>query len=321
MWKIFSYSEIKFPLKPFGREYILGIVENENHKKLIVHINKEYVSEIHIGVKGKLNQVDGPTGIISEFTPSLKKKKEKVKKVALVTGSSSGIGREIALEMSKIGFLVLVNSNLNRKGGMETVEKIKKLGGEGFYIQCDVSNLKEVEKMMKQIKEKIGRIDVLVNNAGLLIDKKLENMTTDQWEKVISTNLTSVFNCSKGVIDLMKEQDGGKIINISSVIGQRGNFGQANYAAAKSGVIAFTKSIAKELASRNILVNAVAPGLIKTRMLESIPEEILKKMISQIPLGRLGQPEEVAKLVGFLASENSNYITGQVFNINGGFYM
>lgn len=241
--------------------------------------------------------------------------------VALVTGSSRGIGRAIALELAKKGFSIVVNNDENPQEGVEVVNEINKIGQHAIYIQADVSDPDQVEAMIKKIVNKFARIDILINNAGIVMDKKLENMTIDQWNRVISVNLTGTFNCTKSVIKCMKEQGGGKIINISSVVGKIGNFGQANYAASKGGAIAFTKTVAKEYAKYGVLVNAIAPGFIKTDIVEGIPLKVMQKILETIPLGRLGQAEEVAKLVCFLASDDANYITGQVININGGMYM
>ena len=244
-----------------------------------------------------------------------------VNKVALVTGSSRGIGRAIALELAKRGFSVVINNDEEPQEKIEVMNEINKIGQRALYIQADVSDLDQVEEMIKKILNDFCRIDILVNNAGVVMDKKLENMCIEQWNRVISINLTGTFNCTKSVIKYMKEQGGGRIINIASVVGEIGNFGQSNYAASKGGVIAFTKTVAKEYAKDGILVNAVAPGFINTKMVQNIPQKVMQKILEQIPLGRFGDPEEVAKLVCFLASDDANYITGQVININGGVYM
>jgi 3-oxoacyl-(acyl-carrier-protein) reductase len=248
-------------------------------------------------------------------------KEYSVNKVALVTGSSRGIGRAIALELAKRGFSVVINNDEKPQEKVEVMNEIKKIGQRALYIQADVSDPDQVEEMIKKILNDFCRIDILVNNAGVVMDKKLENMSIEQWNRVISVNLTGTFNCTKSVIKYMKEQGEGKIINIASVVGEIGNFGQSNYAASKGGVIAFTKTVAKEYAKDGILVNAIAPGFINTKILQNIPEKVMQKILEQIPLGRLGAPEEVAKLVCFLASDDANYITGQVININGGVYM
>ncbi len=250
-----------------------------------------------------------------------KNKEGEINKVALVTGSSRGIGRAIAIELAKSGIDIVVNSNRSPQEGTEVVDEIAKMERHAIYIQADVAASDQVEKMVEKIINEFAKIDILINNAGIAIDKKLENMTIDQWNKVILVNLSGVFNCTKSVIKFMREQGGGKIINISSIVGEIGNIGQGNYSASKGGIIAFTKTIAKEYARNNITVNAIAPGFIKTKMIENIPKGVMQKILDQIPLGRLGEPEEVAKLVCFLVSDNSGYITGQVININGGMYM
>lgn len=248
-------------------------------------------------------------------------KGNKLRKVALVTGSSRGIGRAIALELAKGGIDIVINNDGNPQEGFEVVNEINEIGQQAIYIQADVSDPDRVNKMTEKIIDEFGRIDVLINNAGIARDKMLENMDVEHWNRVISVNLTGTFNCTRSVIKYMKKQGGGKIINISSVVGEIGNIGQANYAASKGGVISFTKAIAKEYARDKIIVNAVAPGFIGTKMLETIPEKVMQKILSQIPLRRTGKTEEVAKLVNFLVSDDANYITGQVINVNGGLYM
>lgn len=246
---------------------------------------------------------------------------EKINSVALVTGGSRGIGYAIAIELAKRGFCIAVNNDMRPQEGLEVVNEIKRMGQRVMYIQADISDPTQVEKMVEKAINEFGRIDVLINNAGIIEDNRLENMDLDSWNRVISVNLTGTFNCTKTVIKYMKRQGGGKIINIASVVGEIGNIGQSNYAASKGGVIAFTKTVAKEYAKNGININAVAPGFIKTKMLENIPEKVMQKILAQIPFGRLGEAEEVAKLVCFLASDDAKYITGQIFNINGGLYM
>lgn len=242
-------------------------------------------------------------------------------KVALVTGSSRGIGYAIAIELAKNSFDIVINNHLHPEEGQKVSEEIRNMGQRSLYIQADISDFHQVEDMIRKIISEFGRIDVLVNNAGITRDKMLENMDYEQWNSVLSINLTGVFNCTKSVIKYMKLQGGGKIINISSIVGEIGNIGQANYAASKGGIISFTKTVAKEYARNKIIVNAVAPGFIETSMIKTIPEKVMNNILSKILLGRLGKPEEVAKLVCFLASDDANYITGQIININGGFYM
>ena len=248
-------------------------------------------------------------------------KKENANKVAVVTGSSRGIGRAIATKLAKRGISVVINNDKDPQEGLDVMNEIKNMGQDGIYIQADVSDLTQVEKMIEKVVNEFGRIDILVNNAGITRDGFLENMDRDDWNSVLSVNLTGTFNCTKSVTKYMKEQGGGKIINISSISAETGNIGQSNYSAAKGGIISFTKTVAKEYAKYGITVNAVAPGFIKTKMLETVPEKVMQKIIGQIPLGRLGEPDDVAALVCFLASDDANYITGQLININGGIYM
>jgi len=239
------------------------------------------------------------------------------RKVALVTGASRGIGRAIALELARNKICVAINYNSDGEEAASVVENIKKRGVESIAVKADVSNFDECAKMMEIVKNKFGSLDILVNNAGALSDKTLKNMTEGQWDMVVKTNLYGTFNVTKTSLSLMR--DGGRIINISSIVGISGNFGQTNYAASKAGIIGFTKSLAKELGKRKITVNAVAPGFIETQMTKSVPFIRKKIMIAMIPLGRAGIPEDVANLVAFLASDKSGYITGEVICVDGGF--
>lgn len=240
--------------------------------------------------------------------------------VALVTGASRGIGRAIALSLATEGAKVVVNYARSEKAAQEVVKEIVEAGGEAIALQGDVSKADEVDHLISQILEKFGRIDVLVNNAGITRDTLLLRMKLEDWQAVIDLNLTGVFSCTRAVSKIMLKQRQGRIINITSVAGQMGNPGQANYSAAKAGVIGFTKTVAKELAPRGVTVNAVAPGFIATDMTADLKntEEILKF----IPLNRYGKPEEVAGMVCFLAANPAAaYITGQVFNVDGGMVM
>ncbi|ACI19829.1 3-oxoacyl-[acyl-carrier-protein] reductase [Dictyoglomus thermophilum] len=239
-------------------------------------------------------------------------------KVALVTGGSRGIGRAIVLSLAKEGAKVLINYKGNEKAAMETLEEVKKIGAEGEIFRADVSVEEGVEKMFNFILEKWGRLDILVNNAGITKDNLLIRMKNEEWEQVINTNLKGVFYCTRAAVKIMLKQRYGRIINVSSVIGLRGNIGQANYAAAKAGIIGFTKAVAREVASRGITVNAVAPGFILTDMTEVLSEEMKKKVLEEIPMGRFGNPEDVANVVKFLASDEASYITGVVLSIDGG---
>lgn len=242
-------------------------------------------------------------------------------KVALVTGAARGLGRAIALELATAGAKVVVNYAGSEGKAAEVVEKIRAAGGEAFAVQADVSQAEDVERLVKAALEGFGRIDILVNNAGIARDNLLLRMKEGDWDAVLDTNLKGVYLCTKAVSKGMLKQRFGVIVNISSVVGISGNAGQANYAAAKAGVIGFTKSMAKELAPRGIRVNAVAPGYIATDMTDILPEEVKNEIISHIPLGRVGKPEDVAKAVLFLASPSAGYMTGQTLVVDGGMEM
>lgn len=241
-------------------------------------------------------------------------------KVVLVTGASRGIGKAIAVALASVGANVVVNYASSSTAAEQVVAEITEAGGKAIALQADVSQADQVETLIKTVMDKWGRVDVLVNNAGITRDTLLLRMKPEEWQAVIDLNLTGVFLCTRAVSKIMLKQRSGRVINIASVAGQMGNPGQANYSAAKAGVIGFTKTIAKELASRGVTVNAVAPGFIATDMTKELQntEEILKF----IPLGRYGQPEEVAGMVRFLAADPAAaYITGQVFNVDGGMVM
>lgn len=241
-------------------------------------------------------------------------------KVAFVTGSAQGIGKAVAVALAKEG-ANLVISDINLELATQTAKEIEALGVKTLAIKTNVADLADVENSVAEIVKAMGRIDILVNNAGITKDNLLIRMKKEEWDAVIGVNLTGVFNCTKAVSALMMKQRCGKIISIASIVGQMGNFGQANYAASKGGVIAFTKTVARELASRNVTANAIAPGFIQTAMTDKLSEEVKKKLLEQIPLGKLGQPEDIASTVLFLASPAADYITGQVIAVNGGMYM
>lgn len=245
--------------------------------------------------------------------------KRLVDRVAIITGASRGIGRAMALAFAAEGANVVVNYASSSSAAEAVVAAITEAGGTAIALQADVSKLEQVEALVNQTLEKFGRIDVLVNNAGITRDTLLLRMKPEDWQAVIDLNLTGVFYCTRAVSKIMLKQKSGRIINIASVAGQMGNPGQANYSAAKAGVIGFTKTVAKELASRGITVNAIAPGFISTDMTSDLKsEEILK----YIPLGRYGEPEEIAGMARFLAADAAAaYITGQVFNVDGGMVM
>ena len=237
-------------------------------------------------------------------------------KIALVTGASRGIGEAIAIEFAKNNANVVINYYSDLEEAQKVVGKVKKYGVDSIAVKANVSNFDEVKQMADTIQKKFGKVDILVNNAGIVKDRTLKNMTLDEWHAVINTNLNGVFYVTKAVLPLMGE--GGRIISISSIIGQYGNFGQCNYAASKAGIIGFTKSLAKELGKKNITVNAVAPGFVKTSITKGIPF-FRKKMINyMIPLKEEAEPEDIANVVAFLASKKARYITGAVINVDGG---
>ncbi|MFT9847896.1 3-oxoacyl-[acyl-carrier-protein] reductase [Aneurinibacillus sp. REN35] len=242
-------------------------------------------------------------------------------KVALVTGASRGIGRAIALELASQGADVAVNYAGSEAAAREVADEIVKLGRRAIVVQANVANAGEAEAMVKQTIDELGKLDILVNNAGITRDNLLMRMKEEEFDDVIAINLKGVFNCTKAVTRPMMKARGGRIINISSVVGVMGNPGQANYVAAKAGVIGMTKSVARELASRGITINAVAPGFIETDMTSILGDDTKESLLSQIPLGRLGKPQDIADIVSFVASEKASYITGQVFHVDGGMYM
>lgn len=244
-----------------------------------------------------------------------------VGKVALVTGGSRGIGRAIALKLAENGADVAINYAGNTAAAEEVKAAIEQMGRKALLIQCSVADTDSVQAMVNQVVKELGRLDILVNNAGITRDGLLMRMKEADWDDVMNTNLKGVYNCSKAVMRTMMKQKSGRIVNMASVVGEMGNAGQANYAAAKAGVIGFTKSLAKEVASRGITVNAIAPGFIATDMTRVLSDDQKAEMARTIPLGRAGQPEDVANAVLFLASEGAAYITGQVLNVDGGMVM
>ncbi len=241
-------------------------------------------------------------------------------KVAVITGSARGIGKAIAKILARQGFQIVI-CDIDYQTVMSTAKELEQLGTQTLAIKVDVTNTEEVAHLFDETMKKFGRVDVLVNNAGITRDNLLIRMQENEWDSVIAVNLKGCFNCLKAAAKIMMKQRSGNIVNISSVVGVMGNFGQANYAASKGGVISLTKSAAKELAARNITVNALAPGYIETEMTKNLPENVKQAFMDLIPLKRPGQPEDVANAVSFLVSPAADYITGQVIHIDGGMVM
>ena len=242
-------------------------------------------------------------------------------RTALVTGASRGIGRAIALALAQEGADVAVNYVSRVGPADEIVEEIRKLGRNAVAVQGDVGDAASVQAMVQRVLDAFGHVDILINNAGITSDKSFVKMDGAAWRQVLATNLDGAFYCTKQVIDQMIARQYGRVVNVTSVIGQIGNFGQANYAASKAGMMAFTKSLAKELANKGVTVNAVAPGFIETEMSEAIPEKVRNRLLEQIPLRRFGRVEEVARAVVYLVSPDADYMTGTELSINGGVFM
>ncbi len=242
-------------------------------------------------------------------------------RVAIVTGASRGIGRAIAIELAKRGAKVVINYNHNEQAAKEVLAQIQQMGGDGILHQADISQFDQAQQLIKKGIDHFGKLDILVNNAGITRDTLIMMMSEEDWDIVQATNLKGTFNCSKAAIRHMMRQKFGRIINITSISGQMGNAGQCNYSASKAGQIGFTKALAREVASRNITVNAIAAGYIETDIWENVPQETKDSFLQLIPLGRKGQPQEIAYAVAFLASDQAAYITGQILGVDGGMAM
>ncbi len=242
-------------------------------------------------------------------------------KVAIVTGSSRGIGAAIAIVLAQQGAKVVINHRNSADGAEAVRQTIADLGGEAGVIQADVSRFDDAQRLIKETVNVFGQVDILVNNAGTTRDKLIMTMKEEDWDIVIRTNLTSAYNCAKAAVRPMMKKRSGRIINITSVVGLAGQAGQSNYAASKAGLIGFTKSLAKEVGSRNITVNAIAPGFVPTALTNVLPHDMIDDAIRNTPLGRLGEPEDIAYAVAFLASDQAGFITGQVLSVDGGLIM
>ncbi|WP_427338585.1 3-oxoacyl-[acyl-carrier-protein] reductase [Caloranaerobacter sp. DY30410] len=239
-------------------------------------------------------------------------------KIALITGGSRGIGKAIALKLASLGANIVVNYTKSDTKAKEVIKLAEEMGVKAIAVKADISNKDDVENFINKVLDEFGRIDILVNNAGITRDNLLMRMKEEEWDDVININLKGTFNVTKAAIRTMMKQKSGSIINVASVVGITGNQGQCNYAASKAGIIGFTKSIAKEVAKKKVRVNAIAPGFIKTDMTDKLPDKVKEEYLSKIPLNRLGEPEDIANAVAFLASDLSSYITGQVLIVDGG---
>lgn len=239
-------------------------------------------------------------------------------KIALVTGASKGIGKAISLKLATMGIKIAINYNSSKDDAQETADKIISNGGSAIILKADVSNYDEVQEIIKEVDSTWGPIDILVNNAGIISDNLLVRMSIEEWTKVINTNLNGTFYCTRSVLRNMLKNRWGRIINIGSVVGLRGNIGQANYAASKAAIIGFTKALAKEVATRNITVNTVTPGYINTETVDILPQKLKDHILTHIPQQQFGEKEDIAHIVGFLASQESSYMTGQTISVDGG---
>ena len=243
---------------------------------------------------------------------------EELSRIVLITGASRGIGRSIALRLAKSGHKIAINYNSHEEDANNVLNEIRNLGSDGIIIKADVSKLDQVKNMIKEVEEKLGTIEILYNNAGIISDSLLMRMKQEDFDKVVDTNLKGTFYCTKLCINNMIKKRWGRIINISSVVGLRGNIGQSNYSASKAGIHSFTKSVAKEVATRNITANVIAPGYVSTATTDVLSEKVKKEVMSWIPMQRFGEPEEISPIAAFLSREEARYITGEIIRVDGG---
>lgn len=294
VWKLVTFTELYAPAPPYKSTYAIGIVEDESGNREIVRIDRRYFGRLKSGMLGDVVDEWTIFGSIKRFIP---REEIDVSKVALITGGARGIGSAIAVELARAGFSIAIADIAYDQEAEKTLEAIRSLGVGAVFVTMDVSNRESVERGVSEVLSKLGRIDVLINNAGITKDAYLQRMSPEDWEAVIRVNLTGAFYCSKAVAQHMVRTGGGVIVNISSIVGLVGNVGQANYAASKSGLIGLTYTLAKELAPYGIRVVAIAPGFVKTRMALAVPKPILRDYLKRSPISRLIEPEEVAKLV------------------------
>jgi len=311
VWRLITYTEQYTPITPYKSTYAIGIVEDERGNRLVVRIDSKYFGRLRTGMVGRVCEEWSIFGNFKKFVPE---GVEEPVKVALVTGSARGIGAAIALELAKAGYTVVVSDLAYDESAERTLQEIKAAGGNAIFVAMDVSSRESVEKAVKEVVEKLGRIDVLVNNAGIARDAYLQRMSAEDWDAVIKVNLTGAFNCAKAVVPYMIRQGGGVIVNISSIVGIVGNVGQTNYAASKAGLIGLTYSLAKELAPYGIRVVAIAPGFVRTRTALAVPKSMLRDYLRRIPIARLIEPTEVAKLVRHVVENEA--INGVVIPID-----
>ena len=294
VWRLVTYTELYTPVTPYKSIYAIGVVENEAGNRLIVRIDSKYFGKLRTGMVGNVVEEWSVFGSIRKFVPE---DVIEAPRVALVTGGARGIGAAIAIELAKAGFSVAIADLAYDQDAESTLNTLKSLGVNAVFVAMDVSSRESVERGVKEVVERLGRLDVLVNNAGITKDAYVQRMSPEDWDAVIRVNLTGAFYCSKAVVPYMVRSGGGVIVNISSIVGLLGNIGQANYASSKAGLIGLTYSLAKELSPYGIRVVAIAPGFVRTRMALSVPRSMLRDYAKRSPIARLIEPEEVAKLV------------------------